>query len=79
MDQHDRELLDKQFGRITGRRQSGGLSILAIVVVFVAGMGLVAGMTLGGKFTPKQAPARTAMNDATSTMAFFLNGSPITR
>jgi NhaP-type Na+/H+ or K+/H+ antiporter len=74
MDQRDRLLLQKQVGQSAIRRHSNGLLISAIVAVFFAGL------TLGAfLFAPKPEPTRTAMNEATSTMSFFLNGAPPVR
>jgi NhaP-type Na+/H+ or K+/H+ antiporter len=75
MDRHDEELLDKQVRRIAPPPPNNGLTLLAIVAVFLAGL------TFGGfLFMPKRESIRTASNNATSTLSFFLNGGPnITR
>lgn len=71
MDRHDEELLDRQVRRIAPPSANTRVMMAAIVAIFLAGM------TLGGfLFAPKKEPMRTASNDATSTLSFFLSGAP---
>jgi hypothetical protein len=73
MDARDRQLLDKQLGRIADLPRNDGLLVVAMVAVLFIGVAL--GGLLFAALTPQ--PTRTAMNEATSTMAFFLNGAPV--
>jgi hypothetical protein len=73
MKRRDWDLLGKQLGRITDASRNDGLLILAMVTV------LFVGIALGGLVfapQPQPQPTRTAMNEAASTMAFFLKGAP---
>ncbi len=64
MDQRDRELLDKQLGRLTPPRNDGVL-ILAILAVFFGGM------ALGGfLFGYESGPTRIAANNVPPAMSF---------
>ncbi len=56
MDQHDRELLDKQLGRIVPAPRNDGVLMLTITAIFIAGV------TLGGALVANEgeAPAQMA-------------------
>jgi hypothetical protein len=65
MDQHDRELLDKQLGRLAPRPRSDGALFLAIMAVFFGGM------ALGGfLFGYEAGPTRIAANNAPPALSF---------
>jgi hypothetical protein len=65
MDQRDQELLDKQLRRLNLSPRNDGVMVLAILIVFFAGM------TLGGFVSAyKSEPLQIASNDATP--AIFL-------
>ena len=72
MDRRDQELLDKQLKRFQPPPRRGGLMVLAVVGVFLAGM------TVGNfQYAIRSQPAiQTASSDGTMALAFFLNGTP---
>ena len=60
MDQRDLELLDKQMRAINRAPRRDGVIIVAVLMVFLAGM------TVGGLLAgPPNAPTRVAANDLT--------------
>jgi hypothetical protein len=65
MDRRDKELLDKQVGRITPLPRAGGIMILAILLVFLGGVGL-GGLLFGNK----SGPTLIASNDAALSMSW---------
>jgi hypothetical protein len=72
MDQRDQELLDKQLRGLNLSPRNDGVMVLAILVVFFAGM------TLGGFVSAyKSEPILIASNDATPAI-FLPNGAPPT-
>ena len=76
MDWRDnRKLLDQPVGRVAPPLRRDGLLVLAIVGVFFAGIS-VGGLIFAHKTEP---PTRTASNDGTAELSFFLNGVPVTR
>jgi hypothetical protein len=73
MNRREREIQNRQPARIPGVSRSDSVLVLALVAA------LFVGITLGGLVfapQPRPQPTRTAMNEATSTMAFFLKGAP---
>jgi hypothetical protein len=56
MDRHDRELLDKQLGRIVPPPRNDGVLMLTVAAIFIAGV------TLGGALfaNEDEAPAQMA-------------------
>jgi len=65
MDQHDRELLDKQLHGLTPGRRSDGVLLMAILGVFFGGM------ALGGfLFGYESGPTRIAANNAPPALSF---------
>ena len=72
MDPRDWELLNKQSGGIASPRRQNGVLIPAVVAVFLVGI-TVGGLVFGHETEP---PLRTAFNDGTAELAFFLNGVP---
>jgi hypothetical protein len=75
MDKHDRELLDKQVGRLTPARRGQGMLMVAIAGVFLFGI-IVGGLMLARNTEPR---VHMASNDGTAALSFFLNGIPATR
>jgi hypothetical protein len=74
MNQRDRELLEKQVGRIAPSPHANGIIILAILAVFFGGM--AAG---GFLFGNKNVPILVASNDAAATMSWPNATPPIMR
>jgi hypothetical protein len=74
MDRRDRELLEKQVGRIAPSPRTNGVMILAIFAVFFGGM--VAG---GFLFGNKSVPMLIASNDAAATMSWRNTTPPTMR
>ena len=70
MDQHDRELLDKQLRTSHRPPLQSGLVATAVVVIFLAG--IIVGTLLTRVGTPQNAANGPAM-------AFLDTGAPITR
>ncbi len=70
MDQHDRELLDKQLRTVYRPPLQSGPLALAIVAIFLAGL------TVGTVLTRASQPQIAANGPA---MAFLDNGAPVTR
>jgi len=77
MDLRDREFLDKQRGRIGSKPRHHGVLISAVVAVFLVGVtiGGFGHLVFGHKAEP---PLRTAFNEGTAELSFFLNGVPVT-
>jgi hypothetical protein len=72
MNQHDRELLDKQMRGLSPRND--GVMILAILTVFFVGI------TLGGFLSAyKSEPIQIAWNDATPEISIPNGAPPTTR
>ena len=71
----NRASLNKQRGGIVSSWRREGMLILAIVAVFLVGI-TVGGLAFGRKSEP---PLRTAFNDGTAELSFFLNGVPASR
>ena len=66
MDQHDRELLDKQLHGLTPPRRSDGALILAVMAVFFGGM------AFGGfMFGYESGPTRIAANNVPPALSFL--------
>ena len=72
MDWRDRKLLDKQRGGIAFPWRRNGVLISAVAAVFLVGI-TVGSLLFGHKAEP---PVRTAFNDGTAELSFFLNGVP---
>ena len=70
MDQHDQELLDKQFRAIYQPPRQAGVVILGILAIFFGGM--IVGSLLSAETAPP-----TATNGP--TLAFLDAGAPVTR
>ena len=65
MDQHDRELLDKQLHAVAPLGRSDGVLLLAVLAVFFSGM------ALGGfMFGYESGPTRIAANNAPPALSF---------
>ena len=77
MDLRDREFLDKQRGRIGSKPRHHGVLILVVIAVFLVGItiGGFGHLVFGHKTEP---PLRTAFNEGTAELSFFLNGVPVT-
>jgi hypothetical protein len=72
MNQRDQELLDKQLRGLSLSPRNDGVMVLAVLVVFFAGM------TLGGFLSAyKNEPMQIASNDAAPAI-FLPNGAPPT-
>ena len=71
----NRASLNKQRGGIVSSWRREGMLILAIVAVFLVGI-TVGSLAFGHKGEP---PFRTAFNDGTAELSFFLNGVPASR
>jgi hypothetical protein len=74
MDRRDRELLEKQVGRIAPSPRTNGVMILAILAVFFGGMA-VGGFLFGNN----SGPILIASNDAAATMSWPNATPPIMR
>jgi hypothetical protein len=75
MDKHDRELLDKQVGRLAPPPRGQGVLMVAITGVFLVGI-MVGGLMFARNTEP---PVQVASNDGTAALSFFLNGRPVSR
>jgi hypothetical protein len=72
MDRGDRELLNKQVTHLQPETHREGLLLGALAAVFLAGLA-------AGGLLFANSPSRTASDDGRTALAFFLNGSGISR
>jgi hypothetical protein len=72
MDRRDRELLNKQVNHLQPETRREGLLLVALAAVFLAGLA-------AGGLLFANSPSRTASDDGRTALAFFLNGSGISR
>jgi hypothetical protein len=77
MDLRDRDFLDNQRGRIGSKPRHHGVLISVVIAVFLVGItiGGFGHLVFGHKTEP---PLRTAFNEGTAELSFFLNGVPVT-
>jgi hypothetical protein len=71
----NRNSLNQRRGSIAASWRREGVLIFAIVAVFLVGI-TVGGLAFGHKSEPR---LRTAFNDGTAELSFFLNGVPANR
>jgi hypothetical protein len=70
MDKHDRELLDKQVGRLTPARRGQGVLMVAIAGMFLVGI-IVGGLMLARNTEPRVQVA-SSESDGPSTSEILL-------